>query len=230
MRSDPFDTWRELLSPTERKVINSYSPGFSDAPKFGKNPLFLIIDCTYKFAGLDAPIEESIKKWPLSCGESAWKSINKIIHLLRVARKQEVKVAYTFPVRLGSTTEKGVGFRSKLSIEALAQEDRIVDEIAPNANEFVIEKSSPSAFFSTPLVAWLLSNRIDSLFVVGGSTSGCVRSTVVDGSAYRFPMFVIKDCVFDRVDISHRVALLDIQMKYGNLVSHEQVSDYFKSL
>jgi hypothetical protein len=41
---------------------------------------------------------------------------------------------------------------------------------------------------------------------------------VVDGVAHRYRMVVAEPCVYDRLDASHALMLLDINQKYGDVV------------
>jgi hypothetical protein len=54
--------------------------------------------------------------------------------------------------------------------------------MVPMPGQVVIKKLSPSTFFGTPLMSYLIEHSIDTLIVVGESTSVCVRTTVVDGA------------------------------------------------
>ena len=47
--------------------------------------------------------------------------------------------------------------------------------------ERVIYKKRAGAFFGTPLIAYLNEMGIDSLIMVGESTSGCLRASVIEG-------------------------------------------------
>jgi maleamate amidohydrolase len=52
--------------------------------------------------------------------------------------------------------------------------------IAPGPGNIVIKKQKPSRFFGTNLVSCLTPLSCDSAIIVGTTTSGCVRATVVD--------------------------------------------------
>jgi nicotinamidase-related amidase len=91
--------------------------------------------------------------------------------------------------------------------------------VAPEADDIVLPKCKPSAFFGTPLLALLIDRDIDTLLVCGGSTSNCVRATAVDAASFNFRTIVVADCVFDRFEISHLVALFDLDRQYADVVS-----------
>ena len=87
--------------------------------------------------------------------------------------------------------------------------------------EPVIAKAFASAFFGVPLAA-MLSGR-DTLIVCGASTSGCVRATVVDAMQHGFAPIVPRECVGDRSSRAHEQALSDIEGRYGDVRSTEEV-------
>jgi nicotinamidase-related amidase len=105
----------------------------------------------------------------------------------------------------------------------------IIDEVAPLDGEAVIRKSSPSAFWGTPLVGHLRYLDVDTLIIAGESTSGCVRATVVDGRTHRFHMLVPEECVFDRHEASHAMNLFDMDQKYADVVAVDDAIAYILS-
>jgi nicotinamidase-related amidase len=105
--------------------------------------------------------------------------------------------------------------------------DIIVDELAPLETEIVITKGSkPSAFFGTPLASLMIYNQCDTAIVTGMTTSGCVRATVVDAFQYNFHCVVPIECCADRSQMSHKVNLFDMHMKYADVVSVEETIKY----
>lgn len=102
---------------------------------------------------------------------------------------------------------------------------RIVDGCAPMPGEFLAEKRHASAFFGTPLASWLVFRGVDSLFVTGCTTSGCVRASVVDASAHGFRPLVLVDCVGDRAEGPHQGSLFDMGQKYADLMDSAQALD-----
>jgi maleamate amidohydrolase len=87
----------------------------------------------------------------------------------------------------------------------------------------VVHKTQASAFFGTSLAAWLIQRRIDTLLLAGGTTSGCVRASVVDAISLNFRPLVIEDCVGDHAEDPHRSNLFDMRQKYAAALSLDQV-------
>ena len=86
----------------------------------------------------------------------------------------------------------------------------------------MLPKKHPSAFFGTPLASYLINAGADSIVVTGCTTSGCVRSTVVDGFSYNFRALVPYDAVYDRSATSHAVNLFDMAWKYADVLSTDE--------
>ncbi len=93
-----------------------------------------------------------------------------------------------------------------------------VAEIAPEPGDILLPKKHPSAFFGTALASHLIDLKVDTLFVTGCTTSGCVRGSVVDAFAYNFHVVVPETCVYDRSAVSHAVNLFDMASKYAEVV------------
>jgi nicotinamidase-related amidase len=106
----------------------------------------------------------------------------------------------------------------------------IVEEIAPQPGDLVIQKEAPSIFHGTPFLFHLNYEGIDTLIVGGESTSGCVRASVVDGATYRFHMQVVEECVFDRTQASHWMNLFDMNAKYADVIKLTEAIEYMDSI
>ena len=89
--------------------------------------------------------------------------------------------------------------------------------------ETVIEKQWASAFFGTDLAERLAAAEVDSLVVTGLTTSGCVRATVVDALQHEYPVVVPREAVGDRNPAAHEANLFDMDAKYGDVLSLEEV-------
>ena len=81
----------------------------------------------------------------------------------------------------------------------------------------LIEKDRASVFFNTSFHVDLQKAKIDSLIIVGESTSGCVRASAVDAFSHGYHVVVVADCCFDRSQVSHKVSLFDLHSKYADV-------------
>lgn len=90
-------------------------------------------------------------------------------------------------------------------------------------------KRMPSAFFETPLASQLIWHKIDTLIVTGGSTSGCVRATVVDSLSHGYRTVVPEECVADKHESYHFASLTDMLIKYADVMSVAEVAQKLKA-
>lgn len=192
----------------------------------GERPAVLVIDVQNYMVG---PPPGSVHEYPSACGEVAVRALRRLQALLVAARDLRVPIVYTrFELRRDGS-DIGVYGRKRdfLQTEGWCLEGsegaQIADSVAPAPSDLVLVKKKPSAFHGTPLLDFLVQHGIDTVVVTGGSTSNCVRATTVDSASYNFRTVVVEDCVFDRIDISHRVALFDLDRQYADVMNSEAV-------
>lgn len=222
--------WEEILTPTDREVIRR--GGYGKPRGLGKRPALLIIDPQYNYAGGDKPILEQIQEWPSGVGESAWRAIERLEPLIHAFREKKRPIVYTRQVQK-SIAFDGFAAKADRSPSQYLEGSKgtsIVEAIAPQEGDFVIDKSYASAFYGTPLLSVLIKLKVDTLIVAGGTTGGCVRATCVDAISRNFDVAVVEDCVYDRISVSHKVALLDLWMKYCDVISCQEAIGYVQAL
>ncbi len=84
--------------------------------------------------------------------------------------------------------------------------------------DILLDKCMASAFFETHLRSLLTFHRIDTVIVTGGSTSGCLRATVVDGLCCGFRMILPEEAVADRHEGPHFASLYDMAVEYADVL------------
>ena len=89
--------------------------------------------------------------------------------------------------------------------------------------DIVFRKRMASAFFETHLASLLVWHRIDTVIITGGSTSGCVRASVVDSLSHGYRTVVPEECVADRHESPHYANLYDIALKYADVLPVAEV-------
>lgn len=228
--------WEPFLSERDRAVMAA--AGYGQHMGFGARPAVVVVDVTYNFCGdRREPILDSIRRWPNSCGESAWDAVARIGDLLGAARAKRIPVIYT----TGGFRADGWDYgswkwkygRAKDEYAAPPSNRRgndIVEEIAPEPSDIVLPKLKPSAFHGTPLDAHLNLLGADSLVVCGGSTSGCVRATVLDAFSDNYKVAVAEDGCFDRSEVSHAINLMDMDAKYADVLSTAEIVAHLSTL
>ena len=104
------------------------------------------------------------------------------------------------------------------------------DRIRPHPSEQVVLKKYASAFFDTRLDMELNGLGVDTVVIVGCTTSGCIRASAIDAMQHGFHTVVVGDAVGDRAQTPHEVNLFDIDAKYGDVVSSGEVLEYLRGL
>lgn len=212
--------WDNIISEDEQRAYRA--AGFGRSGGIGERPALAIIDVQYRTTGTtEKPFFEAIKEFPTSCGEEAWKAVRKIAPLLKIFRELDYPVLY--PHVAPKLDYDGGRLAAKvpsiMNIPAKGYE--FVREIAPMSGDILIPKRHPSAFFGTSFASYLIDKAVDTLVVVGCTTSGCVRSSVVDAFSYNFRVVVPEDCCYDRSAVSHAVNLFDMSEKYADVMPSE---------
>ncbi len=121
---------------------------------------------------------------------------------LAAAREAGIPVIHTnIRYQPGRFLDGGIWVKKAPVMKAMVEGNPLAafcDEVAPDDQELVITKQYASAFFGTTLAATLTALDIDTLVLIGCSTSGCIRATAVDGLQHGFRVMVIRQAVGDR--------------------------------
>jgi nicotinamidase-related amidase len=218
--------WNRYLTERDRAVFAS--SGYGAAAALGDRPALLVIDVTYEFTGpAGTPILDALAEYPNGCGEDAWRAVGRMAGLIAVARGAGVPVIYTHgdPGHPALDRASWGAKNPRLMTRPPGQND-IVADIAPERGDAVIAKVKPSGFFGTPLQQYLTTLGVNQLICCGGTTSGCVRATVVDGFSAGYSVAVAADATFDRGEASHAMSLFDMNTKYANVMSSREIARY----
>lgn len=106
-------------------------------------------------------------------------------------------------------------------------DDRLVID---RERDIIINKRMASAFFETHLGSIFGFHGIDTVVVTGGSTSGCVRATVVDSLQRSFRTIVPEECVADKHESPHFANLYDMAVKYADVLPVAEVLAQLENL
>jgi maleamate amidohydrolase len=197
--------------------------GFHGRAGFGRRPALLVIDVNLGFTDQASPLVCDLDE-----------VVEAIRRLLAEARRADLPVVYTTVSYDEGDKRTAVAFIDKipalLTLEAGSPWVEIDPRIAPQAGEPVLNKLFASAFFGTALSSLLAAAGCDSVIVTGASTSGCVRATVVDAIQHGYRPVVPREAVGDRNSAAHEANLYDIDAKYGDVVSTDEVVTHLEEL
>lgn len=185
-----------------------------EAVGLGPRPALLLVDMINGFTDPACPL-----------GSDCPEVVAANARLLQAFRQHELPVFYTTVVYHDDSQAQV--FRNRLPALNVLEPDshwvQVDPALAPQPGEVVLEKQWASAFFGTDLAAQLRAAGADSLVVTGLTTSGCVRATVVDGLQHDLPVVVPQEAVGDRNPQAHAANLHDMNAKYADVLSLEEV-------
>ncbi len=221
--------WDGIISEEEQRAYRA--AGFGRPSGLGKRPAMLIIDVQYRTVGTKPmPFFEAIKEFPTSCGEVAWDAVGNIKLIIDEFRKRGWPVLYPHVAPKKKTEGGRLAEKVAGIMDIPLQGYDFVKEIAPVEGDVLLPKKHPSAFFATALTSHLIDLEADTLIVTGCSTSGCVRSSVVDAFSLNFKVLVPEDAVYDRSKVSHGVNLFDMAEKYADVAPTSEVLERLRQI
>lgn len=198
--------------------------GLAGRVGFGARPALLVIDFIKAYTTPGSP---------LYAAPGVPDAVRASVPLLAAARAAAVPLIYTTVAYAPDGRDGGIFVRKVPALLGLTRDAplaQIVDELAPRPDDLVVEKKYASAFFGTHIAATLTAMGVDTVILVGCSTSGCIRASAVDGMQYGFRVIVPRECVGDRAPGPHEANLFDINGKYGDVVGADEALAYLARL
>ncbi|MGH2835139.1 MAG: isochorismatase family protein [Solirubrobacteraceae bacterium] len=215
--------WSDVITADDEARYRAAGFGRPGGP--GRHPALLIIDVQYRTVGNSPkPFFDSVRDdYPTSCGEVGWAAVEQIALLLAAFRARSLPVIYPHVAAKRAYDAGRLAAKVPAIMDIPEQGYRFVEAVQPTADDILIPKRHPSAFFATALTSYLIDLGADWLIVTGCTTSGCIRASVVDGFAFNFRITVPHDAVYDRSPTVHAVNLFDIAQKYADVASAADV-------
>lgn len=165
------------------------------------------------------------------------RQMDLVNQLARAFRDKRRPVVWTYVAYMDSGEDCGVwGTRtdtpdSLQNIKAGSRRAEFDDRLEiDRRRDIIVNKRMASAFHETNLGSVFNFHQVDTVVVTGGSTSGCVRATVVDSLSRSYRTIVAEECVADKHESPHFANLYDMALKYADVVSVEEVLQYLKAL
>lgn len=196
--------------------------GFGQPIRLGTRPAVLVVDLIYGFTDPDCVL-----------GADLTDQVCATRQILDMARSRGFPVVFTTVQYEANLLDCGLWLQKMPGLDVLREGRREVEvdaRLARTAEETLVVKKGPSAFFGTNLASILISQRVDSVVLCGASTSGCIRATAIDLLQYGFPTIVPRECVGDRAPVPHEANLVDIDAKYANVASVRDALDYLQAV
>lgn len=188
--------------------------GFGGRLPFGKKPALLVIDVVIAYLEKDSPLYAGVED-----------ARDSNIRLVEAARKAGVPVIFTNVVYKAAGADGGIFYRKVPALKAFLEGSPLgafPAGLEPRADELVVSKQYPSAFFGTSIPATLRAMGVDTVVMGGFSTSGCVRASALDAMQHGFIPYVVREACGDRDPRPHEASLFDLQAKYAEVVSEAE--------
>ncbi len=154
------------------------------------------------------------------------KQLDYVNELAAAFRARHFPVVWTYVAYMESGEDCGVwGTRTntpdslqniKVGSRRAEFDDRLVID---HQRDIIVNKRMASVFFETNLGSVFNFHGVDTIVVTGGSTSGCVRATVVDSLSRSYRTIVPEECVADKHEAPHFANLYDMAVKYADVLS-----------
>ena len=188
--------------------------GFSGRLGFGRRPAVLVVDAAMAYLDPSSPLHAGVEE-----------AVGSAARVVGAARRAGHPVLHTRVSYSPGGLDGGL-FRRKIPSLSVFDEGSPLAEphpsVAPLPGEVVVRKQYASGFFGTSLASTLLALGVDTVVIVGLTTSGCVRATAVDALQHGFVPVVVRDAVGDRDPRPHEANLLDLQAKYADVVGEAE--------
>ena len=206
----------------EQDLAANYAKVYDNRIGFGKKPALVLVDFVQAYFEPDSP---------LFAGVDA--ALASALRVREAARAKSLPVILTGVVLHPSGLDGGRFLQKAKPLACFTAGNPLgawPAGLEPFADEFVISKQYPSAFFGTSLASLLTSMGVDNVILTGLTTSGCVRASCVDAMSHGFITTVVREACGDRHPGPHEANLFDMNAKYADVVGEAEILAYIDRL
>jgi len=197
--------------------------GFCGRVGWGRAPAVLVIDMANAWTDRGEQL-----------GSDAEATLTAVVDVLGAAREQGLPIVFTTMAYDAALMSAGPVVTAKTPHSRLMLQGsdriRLRPELGRRDDEPLVEKPRASAFFGTNVLSMLVGQGVDTVIVVGVSTSGCVRSTCESGFNHNLRVIVPREAVSDRSPSAHAAALMDIDARFGDVTRLEDVLAHLRTM
>jgi nicotinamidase-related amidase len=222
--------WESYLDEADRAVLARGR--FGTRMGFGSRPAVVVIDAQRYMVGEAGNDVE----WPSSCGDVGRAAVGAIASVVEAAQASGVPCFFTRFELERDGSDIGVYGRKRALLDsphwclAGTRGAELVPQLRPGPRDIVFVKKKPSGFHGTPLLGYLVDRQVDTVIVLGGATSNCIRATVFDASSWNFRVIVPHQAVFDRIPVSHAISLFDMDRQFADVVEVAETVSYLQDI
>jgi maleamate amidohydrolase len=219
----------ELSDKTARQIFEAYKANPTRKRfGFGKVPALINIDLQKAYTAV-GEFTTAYETNPLQ--------LEHVNALAAAFRSKGFPVVWTYVAYMDSGEDCGIwGTRTNTpdslqNIKVGSRRSEFDDRLKIDfQKDIIVNKRMASAFFETNLGSVFNFHGVDTVVVTGGSTSGCVRATVVDSLSRSYRTIVAEECVADKHESPHFANLYDMAVKYADVLAVDEVLSHVKSL
>ena len=180
---------------------------------WGRRPAIVAVDFQLAFTS---------PEFPLGGSDHIRAALDKAAAVVAAARQAGLLVVHT-SAAWSSAAEFGRWKIPSLVEITPGSRPAEIDRAVWDPSDVLMYKQYPSAFFGTDLSSVLRCNDVDTVVVIGATTSGCVRATIVDSFSHGFRTFAVSDACGDQAADAHESNMRDVGRRYADVVDSDTV-------
>lgn len=202
-------------------LVANYKRAFGNRLGVGEHPALILVDFVVAYFDESCELYADVEK-----------ELASALRIRNFARRAGLPIIYTRVEYQRDGINGGTFFKKILPLRHFVSGSKFTawaPGLDPMEHELVISKQYASAFFGTSLSSFLTVQHIDTLIITGLTTSGCVRATCVDAISHGLIPIVVADACGDRHQSPHEASLFDMNSKYGDVLSEQEVMGFLSA-
>jgi len=205
-----------------QELDDNYKIAYDNKAGFGKKPALVMVDFAQGYFDPDCVLYADVDD-----------TLASALRVREVAHETGIPVILTEVTYQKGGRDGGRFFEKAKPLSCFVKGEKtaeFAEGLVPRDDEIIVSKQYPSAFFGTSLASTLTAMGVDSVILTGLTTSGCVRASCVDSMSHGFTTSVVADACGDRHPAPHEANLFDMNAKYADVVSEDEIITYMRSL
>ena len=203
-------------------LSENYKRAFGGKAGFGKSPALVLVDFVEGYFNPECDLYADVQP-----------ELESALRIREIARSKGVPVILTRVVYHKNAFDGGRFYEKSRPLRYFLEGSPMgawPNGLEPYEDELIISKQYPSAFFGTSLASTLHARGIDNVLLTGLTTSGCIRASCIDSMSHGFITTVIADACGDRHAAPHEANLFDMDAKYADVVSEQEIIAFLETL
>jgi nicotinamidase-related amidase len=190
---------------------------------------FIIVDMQNDFVRVGAPMEVPDTRAtiePIKAVTRLFRAAKRpVIYTRFVAGPQETLLWTWSPQIREPTSSCRIGFRRYYEdIKAEREVIAVIDELAVEPGDEVVDKYCYGAFFRTNLHDILQGEGVDTVAIAGTVTQLCIEDTARGAFHHGYKTVLLSDCVSSFLPDLHAATLKNHAMKFGMVMDSRELA------